>query len=691
MNQNTTATLSFVVLIVFLKQINLLPVIINNVPMQIGALFLINYVIISKSNVSNEEKLKVSLMYSLGGFFVLYILLRFMKETFESGISEMVMLYNTPNYGGTGVPAIEGEHPFKGPIMNKIGHDSMQSIRIPEGKLVVLFRDEINQGPYIYLTSSVPDLSRLSDPNNPNMNWANNVSSMIIRSTDQMLLFSQPNFQGTPVQVNAPGKYGLNSALMQQIGSDSLSSLIVPKTGSITLNQNDLDKPGHTLKVSYPGINDLSKISDPVDTGFRWDNNMSSFIVDATGSNSGSIPEKVPMMDRPKTGGLIAPPLPTVVYPPYDNGKVYKVGDIVLLDGQLYIMIDGIGAAGYPPPRPTNWKPISPNDVQRDVKPASDNIDSVNYTCPPDWIQKVIGEHNGTCSAGCNTFSYGPKFGGYPLNRRNAIDHCIDLKNGTDRSKDFAERSPTWPPKNNKSGQKLLAKFSCKDPNGKDTVVSLGVGVYDIDPMKAAGIMNDSITRVEVPSGLKVTLFEHGGFQGINLILTENSKSLDKLDNKVSSIIITGDTNCSLEGQNNVAGDKLYSQFDCENIIGGKWHPATESPGFGECTYKIVGGSHSWDCRDRVAKVISAPVTVLSTGPSPAAVTIPVAVMPSIPTGDPKCQVVGKYNQANMLLYSQADCENVIGGVWDRAADMPGYGECTYKTGGSHSYNCRKQ
>ena len=44
--------------------------------------------------------------------------------------------------------------------------------------------------------------------------------------------------------------------------------------------------------------------------------------------------------------------------PPYDNNKVYQLGDMVTKDGQTYKMIDGIGAAGYPPPRPTNWQPV---------------------------------------------------------------------------------------------------------------------------------------------------------------------------------------------------------------------------------------------------------------------------------------------------------------------------------------------
>jgi len=48
----------------------------------------------------------------------------------------------------------------------------------------------------------------------------------------------------------------------------------------------------------------------------------------------------------------------TTTAPPYDNGKRYEVGDVVTKDGQIYRMIDGIGAPGYPPPRPTNWQLI---------------------------------------------------------------------------------------------------------------------------------------------------------------------------------------------------------------------------------------------------------------------------------------------------------------------------------------------
>jgi hypothetical protein len=49
---------------------------------------------------------------------------------------------------------------------------------------------------------------------------------------------------------------------------------------------------------------------------------------------------------------------------PYDNGKVYAVGDRVIdLDNNIYIMIDAIGVAGYAPPRPSNWKLEGPSAV----------------------------------------------------------------------------------------------------------------------------------------------------------------------------------------------------------------------------------------------------------------------------------------------------------------------------------------
>jgi len=54
--------------------------------------------------------------------------------------------------------------------------------------------------------------------------------------------------------------------------------------------------------------------------------------------------------------------------PEYDNEKIYKVGNLVMKDGVVYKMIDGIGAAGYPPPRPTNWEPYTATKSQGQMR-----------------------------------------------------------------------------------------------------------------------------------------------------------------------------------------------------------------------------------------------------------------------------------------------------------------------------------
>jgi len=78
-----------------------------------------------------------------------------------------------------------------------------------------------------------------------------------------------------------------------------------------------------------------------------------------------------------------------------------------------------------------------------------------SYTCPERWIQIPEDQNNGTCNlpsgiGGCRktaTFNYGPKYGGYPLNRRSAADFYVDLGNGNDWSQTFkTNMSSTWPP-----------------------------------------------------------------------------------------------------------------------------------------------------------------------------------------------------------------------------------------------------
>ena len=62
--------------------------------------------------------------------------------------------------------------------------------------------------------------------------------------------------------------------------------------------------------------------------------------------------------------------------------------------------------------------------------------------------------------------------------------------------------------------------FNCNYEGQSST---LGPGRYDIPQM---GIPNDSISSIRIPNGLKVTIFEHGGFGGRSLELTGDEACL---------------------------------------------------------------------------------------------------------------------------------------------------------------------
>jgi len=47
-------------------------------------------------------------------------------------------------------------------------------------------------------------------------------------------------------------------------------------------------------------------------------------------------------------------------------------------------------------------------------------------------------------------------------------------------------------------------------------IATLSAGKYDLNQI---GLPNDSIQSVKVPKGYKVTLFEHGGFQGGQIVI----------------------------------------------------------------------------------------------------------------------------------------------------------------------------
>jgi hypothetical protein len=105
------------------------------------------------------------------------------------------------------------------------------------------------------------------------------------------------------------------------------------------------------------------------------------------------------------------------------------------------------------------------------------------------------------------------------------------------------------------------------------TSSSLGVGRYDINAM---GLPNDAISSVKVPAGMRVILYEHGGFGGATRILTADTPQLGPLDfnDKTSSIVVE-----TVSPQQS-SGQRFYirhSSGKCVHALGGSATPGNDT------------------------------------------------------------------------------------------------------------------
>jgi hypothetical protein len=73
------------------------------------------------------------------------------------------------------------------------------------------------------------------------------------------------------------------------------------------------------------------------------------------------------------------------------------------------------------------------------------------------------------------------------------------------------------------------------------TGVTLGVGSYGIAQMEAAGIANDAISSIQIPSGYTVVAYADGDFTGSSWTFTASNSNLANTgnDNTISSFVIT--------------------------------------------------------------------------------------------------------------------------------------------------------
>ncbi|MFC5001541.1 carbohydrate-binding protein [Dactylosporangium cerinum] len=79
------------------------------------------------------------------------------------------------------------------------------------------------------------------------------------------------------------------------------------------------------------------------------------------------------------------------------------------------------------------------------------------------------------------------------------------------------------------------------DINYGGSAVTLGVGDYDLGQLQAAGIANDSVSSIRVPSGWTVAGFQHSGFAGTQWTFTADNPNMINTGNNdaISSVRIT--------------------------------------------------------------------------------------------------------------------------------------------------------
>lgn len=86
-------------------------------------------------------------------------------------------------------------------------------------------------------------------------------------------------------------------------------------------------------------------------------------------------------------------------------------------------------------------------------------------------------------------------------------------------------------------GNLQITLYSDAEYKGKSA--TFGVGRYPT----SIGLGNDSVSSVRIPKGLKVTICEHGSFEGRRCILVRDTPSLGGANDKATSMIVEEDKN----------------------------------------------------------------------------------------------------------------------------------------------------
>ncbi|HQC71405.1 MAG TPA: beta/gamma crystallin-related protein, partial [Candidatus Competibacteraceae bacterium] len=84
---------------------------------------------------------------------------------------------------------------------------------------------------------------------------------------------------------------------------------------------------------------------------------------------------------------------------------------------------------------------------------------------------------------------------------------------------------------------------------------ALGIGRYDLNQI---GLPNDCISSLRVPTGIKVTLFQHAGFTGNSITFTDSASFVGSFNDQTSSFVI--------EPANNAPAVDIYEHNDFQGM-----------------------------------------------------------------------------------------------------------------------------
>jgi len=417
----------------------------------------------------------------------------------------------------------------------EIGDDSLSAIRVPKGLKITLYEDSDFQGLSRSYTRSTPYVGDF---------FNNKTSSLIVGFADDVKIFNQANYLGDS-QTLAPGRYNIQAL---KIDNNSLSSIQIPKGLKVTLF-TDADFQGSSISYcrNTPYLGDF------------FNNRTSSLLVEyarTLAQNTTSVTDEIGRVTLYEgmnyTGqshqltlgqhntrdlgiannSLSSLRIPTGLkatifeYPSFAGAKtsytrnIPYIGDFFNNKTSSIIISKDDGKPAQAPAKPQDKIPafiyseanyrgkkqvLFPGRYNTaDLEIGDDSLSAIRI---PAGLKITIFEDHNFKGASMTYHRNTPYIGDFFNNKTSSLIVAYEQE---------------------------VKIYTQANYQGKQQ--SLDIGRYDCAELS---IGEDSLSALQVPKGLKVTLYEHTGFKGASMSYNRSTPYVgDYFNNKTSSLII---------------------------------------------------------------------------------------------------------------------------------------------------------